>query len=178
MRHMLLSIAFAAVVVMTGCGPTLSLNPLYTDKDVVPDPPLEGKWTDDDAKEVWSVSKSGNGYEAFELGKADAEKYEIHVVRLEQLRFLDITAKDAPSLSIPGHLIAKVWTEGELLRVQAMATDWFKQKIQETSFPHVMVQDKQLLLTAPTPQLQKLILLYANEPKAFDSDVGKLHRVR
>lgn len=173
----LLLVALAAVVVMTGCAPTLSLHPLYTDKDVVSDLPLEGKWTDEDAKEVWSVSKSKNGYEAVQLGDGDQEKYEISVVRLEQLRFLDITTKNAPSLAIPGHMIIKVWMEGEQLCMQSMDTDWFKQKIRETGFPYVEV-DKQMLLTAPTPQLQKLILLYANEPKALDSDVGKFHRLR
>lgn len=177
MKSLLLLVALISVVGMTGCGPTLSLHPLYTDKEVVSDLPLEGKWTDEDAKEVWSVSKSKDHYEAVQLGNGNSEKYELHVVRLEQLRFLDITDNDTPSLAIPGHMIVKIWMEGEQLRIQAMDTDWLKQKIRETGFPYVEV-DKQILLTAPTPQLQKFILLYANEPKALDSEVGRFHRLR
>lgn len=36
----------AALVMMTGCQPVDSFNPLYTDKDVVFDPALLGKWTE------------------------------------------------------------------------------------------------------------------------------------
>jgi hypothetical protein len=75
-------------------------------------------------------------------------------------------------------MIAKVWMEGEELRIQVLDSDWLKQKIRESGFPHVEVEDEQVILTAPTPELQKFTLLYAAEPKAFGSDVGKFHRVR
>jgi hypothetical protein len=178
MKIISLLVALAAVTLMTGCGPTLSLHPLYTDKDLASDLPLEGKWADAEGDEVWTIHKSGDGFEGASPSTSDPEKVGIHVVRLGELRFLDITSKDTSSLDIPGHLFAKVWMVGEELRVQALDSDWVKQKIRETGFPHVEMEDEQVILTAPTPELQKFVALYANEPKAFESDVGKFHRVR
>lgn len=178
MKIISLLVALAAVTLMTGCGPTLSLHPLYADKDLASDLPLEGKWADAENEEVWTISKSGDGFEGTSPGNSDPEKVGIHVVRLGEFRFLDIISKDTSSLDIPGHLFVKVWRVGEELRVQALDSDWLKQKIRETGLPHVELEDEQVILTAPTPELQKFVALHANEPKAFESDVGKFHRVR
>ena len=177
MKIISLVVALAAVALMTGCGPTLALHPLYTDKDLATDVPLEGKWADADAEEVWTIRKSGDGFEGASPSTSDPEKVGIHVVRLGELRFLDITSKDTTSLDIQGHLFVKVWMEGEGLRVPALDSDWFKQKIREASFPHLEMEDEQMILTAPTLELRKFVTLCASEPKAFDSDVGKFHRV-
>lgn len=174
MRLTLLLIAATGALLSTGCGPTLSVHPLYEDRDIVSDLPLEGLWTDQDAKEIWDVRKSNTGYEA---GNKE-EKLRLQVVRLGDLRFLDITCCQDASLAIPGHLIAKVWMEGEELCAQAMDTDWLKQKVRETGFPNMeLSKDKQMILTAPTPLLQKFVQLYANEPRAF-SEITRFHRVR
>lgn len=174
MKLMLLMVAAAGTLLTTGCGPTLSLHPLYTEKDVVADLPIEGMWTDEDAREVWVVKKRADGFEV----RSDGEKLELRLVRLGELRFLDITCRDEPSLAIPGHLIAKVWMEGEELCAQGMDTDWLKQKVRETGFPNVELSgSKQMILTAPTDALRKFVLLYANEPKAFE-ETARFHRVR
>jgi len=163
---------------MAGCGPTLAVHPLYTEKDLVSDMPLEGKWTEIEDKVVWNVRKLGASYEAEAPGSSDSEKVEVHVVRLGELRFLDITPAAPSSLSIPGHMFTKVWMEGEELRLQLLDSDWLQQKIRETRFPFVELADHQLILTAPTRELQKFVLLYAAEPKAYGSEVGKFQRVR
>jgi hypothetical protein len=163
MRHTLLLITAAGAFLSAGCGPTLSIHPLYEDADIVSDLPLEGLWTDQDAKETWNVRRAESGYE---IADKD-EKMRLQVVRLEGLRFLDITSEET-SLSIPGHLIVKAWIEGEELCAQAMDTDWLKQKVRETGFPNVeLSKNKQVILTASTPVLRKFVLLYANEPRAF-----------
>ncbi len=174
MKLTVLLIAAAGAMLTTGCGPTLSMHPLYADKDVVTDLPLEGMWTDEDAREIWGVKKTADGYET----QKEEEKFELRLVRLGEFRFLDITCRDEPTVAIRGHLIAKVWMEGEELCAQTMDTDWLKQKVRETGFPHVEVSGKkQMILTAPTDLLQKFVLLYANEPKAFE-ETTRFHRVR
>jgi hypothetical protein len=178
MRYLPLSIALAAVALMSGCGPTLALHPVYTDKDLVSDLPLEGQWKESDDQEVWTVRKFGNGFEAFAEGSGDPEKVVLHMLRLGEFRFLDITSKDTPSLAIPAHMIARVWTEKEELRIQVLDSEWLRQKIRDTGAPHVEVEDEQVILTAPTPELQKFVALYSAEPKAYESDVGKFRRVQ
>jgi hypothetical protein len=178
MRHLGLLVALGAAALLAGCGPTLAVHPLYTEKDLVSDMPLEGKWTETEDKEVWNVRKLGASYEAEAPGSSNPEKVEFYVVRLGELRFLDITTAAPPSLAVPGHMFTKVWMEGEELRLQVLDSDWLKQKIRETGFPSVELADQQLILTAPTRELQKFVLLYAAEPKAYASEVGKFRRVR
>jgi hypothetical protein len=100
------------------------------------------------------------------------------VVRLGDSRFLDITSKDTPSLAVPAHMIARVWMEKEELRLQVLDSEWLRQKIRDTGVPHLEVEDEQVILTAPTQELQKFVLLYSAEPRAFESDVGRFRRVQ
>lgn len=178
MRNLTLAIALAAAALTIGCGPTLAVHPVYTDKDLVSDLPLEGQWKETDDQEVWTVHKFGNGFEASAEGTSDPEKVLLHVARLGEFRFLDIASKDTPSLAIPAHMIARVWMEKEELRLQVLDSEWLRQKIRDTGAPHFEAEDEQVILTAPTPDLQKFVLLYAAEPKAYESDVGKFRRVQ
>ncbi|MCC7157255.1 MAG: hypothetical protein IT161_21930 [Bryobacterales bacterium] len=168
----------AGALLTASCGGTLSIVPFYEDRDKAFDLPLEGLWTDQDAKETWNVRKTAGGYEVGERQEA----LRLQVVRLEGQHWLDISCCDSccddSSPSIPGHLIARVWIEGDELCVQTMDTDWLKGKVRELGFPHLELPDrKQIILTAPAPMLRKFVLLYANEPRAF-SETSRFHRVR
>ena len=178
MRHIAILAALAGTVLTTGCGVTLSVNRLYTDKDVVSDVALEGKWTDEKAADIWEIRKDHDGYVAVELGKGEAEEVSIHVVRIGQTRFLDVAPRKTPDLAIEGHFFMKVRVEGEELAIQSLDWDWLKTKAAQAGLAQIETRDKQILLTAPTADLQKFIALYANEPKAFENDIGRLHRVR
>jgi hypothetical protein len=176
MRSILMIAALAAAALATGCGVTLSVHPLYAEKDLASDLQLEGKWTDDEAKDIWAVRKDGDVYVATCPTDKDSEPIEMRLVRLGEHRFLDLTSKNTPSLSIPGHLFAKVSVTGDELQIQMMDSKWLEQKARETGFPYVEA-DKQVILTAPTSDLQKFVLLHAADPDAFES-AEKLHRVR
>ncbi len=162
---------------MSGCGPTLALHPLYTDKELVADMPLEGKWGEAEDEEVWTISRSGTAYQAVSSGKSESEKVDIRIVRLGETRFLDIASTEVPSLAVAGHMFCKAWMDGEELRLQVMDSEWLRQKIRETGLPFLELEGDQMLLTAPTKELQKFVMLYAAEPKAFGSEVGKFRRV-
>ncbi|MGA2329279.1 MAG: hypothetical protein ABSH05_23705 [Bryobacteraceae bacterium] len=176
MKSILTIATLAAAALATGCGVTLSLHPLYTDKELASDLQLEGKWTDDDAKDIWVVRKDGNVYVATCPTDTDSEAIEMRLVRLGDHHFLDLTSKNTPSLAIPGHLFAKVSVAGDELQIQTMGSKWLEQKARETGFPYLEL-DKQVILTAPTPDVQKFVLLHAGEPDAFE-DAERLHRVR
>lgn len=176
-------ILLAGVALLTGCGPTLSVHPLYTEKDLVSDLPLEGTWTDDKGEGMFTVRKSGNGFEVLYTERSDsasAQKLDVHLLRLRDFRFVDVAPRQESPLSIPGHLFAKVWMEGSQLHVAIMDSDWLKQKIVDSGFPAHRAsgedRGKQIILTAPTEELQKFVLWYAAEEKAFDVS-GALHRV-
>jgi hypothetical protein len=169
---------------MTGCGPVLSVHPLYTQESLAGDLPLEGTWSenDPDSRQLWQVRKAGDGYDVACIDTAktpEMQNFRVHLLRLNQYRFLDIAPASAPDLAISGHLFAKVWMEGGELRVALLNSDWLKQMIETGRAPQAAIgEDRQILLTAPTSRLQQFVLLYAAEPEAYESDVAALHPVR
>lgn len=182
MKLVTLLAAIAGAALTTGCGPALSIHPLYTEQDLVSDLPLEGAWTDPDNDEVWRFTKSNDGYEVVEMKTGDAAqvaKYNVHLLRLREWLFLDIAPQAQPDLAIPGHMFAKVWMEGGDLRLVLLDEDWLKQMAEAGRAPQSVVGPaKQLILTAPTLELQSFVLANAADPKAFDETAGVLRRVR
>ncbi len=175
MRNALLLGVLACVLPTTGCL-TLSVYPLYTAKDVVTDLALEGKWMDQDHKETWDIRKGGETYIAINPADEDSEPVEMRLVRLGARHFLDLTSNETPSLTIAAHMFAKVWMTGDELHIQTMDSTWLDKKARDSGLAFVELPDKDLLLTAPTAALQKLVLRYADDPAAFGEAVT-LHRV-
>jgi len=175
MRNALLIVVLAMVVPMTGCL-TLSVYPLYTAKDVVADLPLEGKWMDPENKETWEIRKGGDTYIAANPADAKSEPIEMHLVHLGERRFLDLTSNNTPSLAIAAHMFAKVWMTGEDLHIESMDSTWLEKKARDSGLAFVELPDKDVLLTAPTAELQKVVLRYADDTGAFNGQTT-LHRV-
>lgn len=176
MRNPLLPVVLACTLSMTGCL-TLSVYPLYTAKDLVTDPLLEGKWTDPEDKDVWEIRRNGDAYVATCPTDKTSEPVEMRLVRLGEQRFLDLTSRDTPSLAVAGHLFGKVSIAGEELSIQLMASSWLEKKVREIGFPCLELPDRDVLLTAPTADLQKLVQRYASDVEAFEKPT-KLRRVR
>lgn len=172
----------AGSILMAGCGPVLSIHPLYTQANLVSDLPLEGSWAQQDNRQLWQVHKSGDGYEVIATEASDAasvQKFDVHLLRLNEFHFLDIASQSPPDLAISGHLFAKIWMAGPDLRVALIDSDWMAQMMEAGVAPQAVTGPrKQIILTAPTSELQKFVSLYALEPKAFDADPGDLHPVQ
>jgi hypothetical protein len=176
MRNPLLLIALACTLPMTGCL-TLSVYPLYTAKDLVTDPRIEGKWAAEDDNTVWEFHNHGDAYLATCPSDKTSEPVEMRLVQLGEQRFLDLTAHDTPSLAVAGHMFGKISIAGEELSIQLMASSWLEKKVREAGLPSLELTDRDLLLTAPTADLQKFVLRYAADPDAFEKAV-KLRRMR
>ncbi len=91
-------------VLLTGCAPVDSLNPLYTDKDVVFDETLLGQWGT--ADEGLNFAKLGeNGYRIVMSGKDDDTGqvttfvFDAHLVNLQGHRFLDVVWKQGGAVN-------------------------------------------------------------------------------
>ena len=164
---------------LTGCAP-VSIHPLYTSQDVVADSAFEGNWADDD-DQIWQIQKSGDGYDvtAFHAGDSPAtEVFNVHLLRLKDVEFVDATSKSNPNLTIAGHLIAKVSLQGDDLRVATFAEDWLKKAVQSGTAPqNIAGEDGQVILIAPTRDLQRFVLQHAGDADAWDEEAGRFHRL-
>ena len=168
---------FTIVLLMTACVP--SLYPLYTERDQVFDPGLVGVWVavDDGHETIWTVTKSGDGYEMVDVEEdEDPAKFEVRLVKLGGQTFLDLfPAPQEPNNGlyrlhvIRAHTFMKVTLDGDNLGVMMLDQDWLKNALKAGDSPlaHQKLADGDLLLTAPTPDLQDFILKSCADPDAF-----------
>lgn len=178
-----MSIALAAVL-LTGCGAVVSLDPLATEREQVFDSGLAGAWREHDGEDTWTIRQSGErAYEliASEDAKPEAEpaKFEMRLVRLSGFLFLDVYPHKSAirnDLLIPGHIFAKIDRDGDVLHVALVGSDWLRERlVEEQQFAFKRLANGDLALTGPTEELQRLVLQYATEPRAFGDPV-ELHR--
>jgi hypothetical protein len=96
-------VLLALVALMTGCVPVDSLNPLYTDKDVVFDESLLGEWVGPDANDTGTMKFIKAGKDAYVIvmtdndgpnGEQKTTFYDAHLLSLSGQKFLDVQLQE------------------------------------------------------------------------------------
>lgn len=168
MRALKISLALGFVLLIAGCLVS-SLYPLFTEKDLVFDPSFLGTWAGQDEDDTL-VFKDGRekAYDLIYITEGQGLKYEVHLVKLGELKFFDVYPQineehDAFHL-IPAHTIWKVQKDKDILRVAWLDQGWVKEKIakKEITIPHQEVEDR-IILIASTEELQKFVIKYADD---------------
>jgi hypothetical protein len=172
-----------------GCVAAPSLAPLYTKPVIVNSDDLVGRWdmvdqTDGKQKSecCLTITKSDDGYDS---QIPDDEEKQIldttfHLVKLGDALFIDAegaslqysttTKVSTPMLQV--HAIGRIWIEKDSVRVELLDDDWLKSTAKSGAPALSFVEpDKQLVVTATTEQLQAFALKYANDTKAFSSEL-------
>jgi|YelNatPaOPRAMG01_1025707.scaffolds.fasta_scaffold24995_2 hypothetical protein len=177
----LILIPLLIVVFATGCL-VRSLNPLYTEKDVIFDPALIGVWEpDNDNKEKWEFQKGeGKSYKLIHTDeRTNRAIFEVHLVKLRNRKFLDILVvsfEDDSGKDIgeklnnfglfhiwPVHTFMRVDSIGDELKLRLFNLEWLLEKLQQNpkAIKHLHFgneSDENILLTASTYDLQHFIL--------------------
>src|SRR5882724_41447 len=96
-----LSFLLLAILFVIGCVPVDSLNPLYTDKDIVFDSALLGEWVGSDAADDGGLKFNKEGDNAYQVIMTETNGGEIkrtffhgHLLTLGKHRFLDIVPQN------------------------------------------------------------------------------------
>ncbi|MBV6474059.1 MAG: hypothetical protein JPMHGGIA_02361 [Saprospiraceae bacterium] len=167
----------AAVVLlfgMTGCIP--SLNPLYTEKDLVFLPELLGTWTDPKSNEIWTFDKKSKT--EYVLTHADSNyraNFRAHLVKIGETIFLDLfpVKQDAGDYLyqmhvFPVHTFSKLTTSKDQVTIAMLDLAWLEEGLDsnELAIEHAKANGT-TLLTASTEELQAFMLKYANDAAAF-----------
>lgn len=189
MKKAILGLTVAAALI---CSCVPSINPFYTDKDVITDSHLPGTWQDMDNKDdasIWNFEDTGTN--AYKLtvteSKGRSGEFSAHLFTLGTGRFLDLVptscdyATNQASLvgaaMIPGHLLIRVSSLEPKLHLAMCDPDWLKKFLDQnpTAIAH---RDEQGLIffTADTRELQKFILKHLAKGELF-SDGGDLVRL-
>ncbi len=179
MRTQKILAVLGILLILTACEPTLSIHPIYTDKDLVFDPALVGSWVGegDGDKTTLTFQKSGeNTYELFFMGEGTSGKhFEARLAQVGRHLFLDVSPKELDTKDdfykmhlIRAHTFYRVRVDGDLLQINYLDDDWVKKMTAERTTNISQENfDGEVVLTAPTDELQSFVLMHAEDEEAF-----------
>lgn len=160
--------------------PAASLHPLFSGSEAV-GVSLAGHWEDEDVRlrlacegeACWAQLRDGDCPDDAEPCALDLR---VSFGKLEGALFADFTAVEEVPGSWPVHSFARVDLEDECLSLRVLDRRWVRETLEAQGdlLGHELVNGD-VLLTAPTSQLQAVIGGWNGEPRAFSS-VGTLCR--
>jgi hypothetical protein len=167
MRHTGWRAAVSLAAALSGCGPVLSLHPLYREKH--PMPALAGSWGDGESRYVVRARGAAD-YDVEVATHGKTGKYQVCVARLEESLFADCTQELREGTGIPGHFFVRMRLEQDGLHVAPLDAGWVKRRLEQTGANHYTITDHGIILTGPTVELQTLMREWSRIPEAFEKE--------
>lgn len=173
-------------LLLPGC--VRSLYPLHDDRTRFVDPALVGVWKETPGdKETWEFIKADDtSYRLVVTAEGVPMRFEAHLLKLGSTVFLDLRPQDLPDSVgkfygwhyVPTHSFLLVERVTPVLRMAFMDESWLEEyvKTRPNAIRHDVMGDE-LLLTAPTKDLQAFVLAHVKTKGAFD-DWSNLQRVK
>ncbi|MCL5096714.1 MAG: hypothetical protein M1608_04140 [Candidatus Omnitrophica bacterium] len=179
----------AAMFLFAACIP--SVDPFYTDKDVVFDTLLLGEWQDKDNSNnshAWTFEKAGDKDYKLTVREKEGKQgqFDARLFKLKDKCFLDIIPTDCSfatnqvdlvgACMFPGHLLLRVSQIEPELKLAFLNFDWLAKYLGE--HPKALAhhqEEKRIILTATTSDLQAFVLEHLGEGELF-SEQGVMVR--
>lgn len=170
------TIILGAVFFIAACVP--SLNPLYTEQDLMFDDSLIGVWIDKETGETWSFSKCGKMEYTLHYTAEDGRKGEFsaRLVRLDDKMFLDMVPVKPGFLQndyyqshfIATHTFAHIAQKGTTVQVSMLEPRCLKDLLaaNPAAIKHETIGGE-LVLSSPPKETQKFLLANLSTSGAF-----------
>ncbi len=172
---------------LTGCVVT-SVYPFYSEKDVAFEPALVGNWKKaDQPDEHWKFERAGgNGYRITSESGDKTNVFQGHVFKLQGQTFLDLTTtgwkEDIQPEPVPSHFLARIVQLTPTVKLSAMTYDWLKALLakEPKALRHIVIEtgekpdDRRLVLTADTADLQQFVVRHLKTESAWETSVELL----
>jgi hypothetical protein len=194
MKRSIFFIFLLTLVVLQGCL-VKSLHPFFKNSDVVFKKELINNWKDQEGArwEILPVKESKVAYELrhYRTGEPQPDQvFVAHLFKLNEQLFLDffpIARDDSDDQlmfdmhMVPTHSIARVETLSEKeIQIRWLNEKWLQSLFEQNKIriSHEVVRDAMMqdssnmsyILTASTEEMQKFIVKYGDEDKAFIDD--------
>ena len=176
MKARIAILAGAAAAVLTGCVVT-SVCPYYTQKDLVSEPAILGNWINQkNTNEVWKFEQSGDLVYRFTLTEPQkATVMEARTFKLRGQLFMDVFSLEDDFHVIPAHYLLRVTEVAPALRMSELSQEWMASLLakDDSAVRHHFVktgdkpEDRRLVLTANTPELQKFVIKHLGSKEAW-----------
>jgi len=183
-----------------------SLQPLFEENDLVFESGLVGTWKGADNENTWTFEKAQDSneyalvYRQAEFGPdgpfseeklvpGDTARFQARLGRLGGRLFLDLIPEDEgnPRVRndlfnwhlIRAHTICRISLEKDELRLDWLDENWLGEafKSGKVTIAHARAEDG-WVVTAPTKELQQMVLKYAEDNDAFPPSEDILLRVK
>ncbi|MDZ4857538.1 MAG: hypothetical protein SGI88_01035 [Candidatus Hydrogenedentes bacterium] len=182
MRNSYLCLVFLAPLLLAGCM-VRSLNPIYTDEDLVQVPEVEGTWKGDD-ETTFSFVREGDGYLFSVKEKESSVTASAHFVRLGSEIYMDLTIPEETFdameklnsglpmtvglYTTPVHVFYQIERTDGLFRMRTMNHGWVKERRDKGRLwiGHI-AQDDSTLLIADTARVQRFLRKWAHCDEAW-----------
>ncbi len=175
-------------LLFSGCL-VISVYPYYNEKDLTFEPGLLGSWTKiSDQPEHWKFEKSdANGYQLTVSDNSSTKVMQAHVFKLHGQSFLDLYAPDASTdvqpPPIPSHLLLRVVTLSPNAKLAALDHGWLRDLLSTNpkSLRHEVPktkdkpEDRPIVLTADTAELQAFVIKYLETKEAWTEPIELKH---
>ena len=173
-------------VLMGGC--VLSLHPLYTDKSTVFEEKLLGSWANSSNKdEIWkfaTVKDAGKVCKLTNTLDGKSGEFTAHLLKIGDTLFLDMFPETSPLDKLqtndyykihllPVHTFIKIEHITPKLGIRIMDPDKIDKMLKKDPklIKHEII-DNQIVLTAPTRQLEQFIAKYSAGEELFGDIIG------
>jgi hypothetical protein len=158
--------------IATGCGP--ALQPFFTSSDLYEDPALEGRWNSASGAETWEFHRIGDGrYRVAECDPQCKDEVTGTLFRLGGQLFLDVQEDRKFSSGVFPHGVIRLRLIGDTVELTPLDEDAFRDGLEEKRFAlsFLSLEDKRILITAPTAKLQQFLLRHAQDPQVWGETV-------
>ena len=174
------------VLFTTACVP--SLNPLYTEADLIMDSALIGSWEEKETGETWTFSSCEKLKYSLVHIDSDGRKgeYDARLVKIEDKLFLDIVPVKPGFRQndlyrerfISTHTFVHVIRRGSTAEIAYMESRWLKDYLAENTneIRHEKVNGE-IVLTSSPKETQRFVLAHLSTRGAF-SQPSELTRKR
>lgn len=177
-----------SMLLLVACEPVASVHPLYTQADLVTDARLPGCWQDEPDEGLCWFTITANGDRSYSLllledDEVTQSRFRGYLAKLGEHLFLDIQpVRTENPYSIHAFHYASMHTfyrieledegEGEVLRLAYLDDEWLARALDDgkVTLAHRRgdeSRDHEVVLAAPTAELQKFVLRYAQDEEAF-----------
>lgn len=165
------------VLLSAGCMVT-SLNPIFTDKDLVYWTNLVGTWQGDKEGDTITIAGSPETKEYAIKMSSEGQSLDLtgHLCEINSKTYIDIVLSNLPDekqfpgvpLVTPIHVFYMIEVQGDSLRLRSMSTDWIKNRRDKG---HLWIANRadgdSTLLTADTARVQRFLRRWGNAKDAW-----------
>lgn len=173
MKYYFFALFITFAFIFSGC-PARSLNPLFTEQEVIYNPAMIGTWVNVDVSITFTKSSDKNYRAVYaDLKTKDSLVYIVQLGKIGETWFLDSypAENSQDDHMVAAHMISKIWFEKNQLYISTLESDWLKKMIdgKRLKIPHVR-RKHEIILTASTVTLQQLVSKFGDNKEAFPTD--------